>query len=270
MSDVVSFKWVEKISLFGFLGITACAAMNNLLKKRKRLGDGDQEHLCMDRVQKTFLTLGFGVSVTTLATSYFFRTGSAAWLLQCGKWTGFLTVMGTTCTTLLFTRSVPRNETAMKVFAFGTFNFAIGFSLAPLLFLGGPLCAQAAAGTAAIAGSLCLTGVVAPSRKFFFLAAPLSSAVIILGLGSLTASIFPGAVVIRSLSLYGSLVAASLFLLYDTNVMVERARTLKHYDPIDECLTLYLDVAEIFVRLLRVLAESQAAKEKKRRDSRST
>lgn len=263
MSEVVT--WVEKACVFGLLSIGTAGALKSLFERKKRTPEEAAESKVMERVRSVFLTLGFGVSVTSVSAVYFFTNGHAEWLMVSGKWTALLTSLGITTATFLLTQSVPRKEPMMKLFAFGTFNAAIGFSLSPLLYLGGPLLTQAAGYTAAITGSLCYAGVVAPSRKFFFLAAPLASAMSVIALSSLAAAIFPRATLVHGLSLYGGLAAFSLYLLYDTNVMIERARRNKHFDPVDETMTLYLDVADIFVRVVRVLAENKAQKRKKDR-----
>jgi FtsH-binding integral membrane protein len=62
-----------------------------------------------------------------------------------------------------------------------------------------------------------------------------------------------------SISLYGGLVLFSAFLLYDTQRIVRKAETYPLYaerpfDPINASISIYMDVINIFVRLVTILA----------------
>jgi FtsH-binding integral membrane protein len=130
--------------------------------------------------------------------------------------------------------------------------------------------------------------VCAPSQKFFFLGAPLSMGLTSVALASFMSSMIPSAELVRlvepkdsrkvhSFSLYGGLVVFGGYLLLDANTLNTRARNVKevcfiscsHYsqfDPVDECIHLYLDIANLFVRVLEILVDQKREEEKKKRE----
>jgi FtsH-binding integral membrane protein len=57
-----------------------------------------------------------------------------------------------------------------------------------------------------------------------------------------------------SLSIYGGLVLFSMFLLYDTQRIVQRSETAMHFDPVNESISIYLNTLNIFMRFAMILA----------------
>lgn len=51
-----------------------------------------------------------------------------------------------------------------------------------------------------------------------------------------------------SISIYGGLVLFSMFLLYDTQKIVHKAETQVSFDPVNESVSIYLDILNIFMR----------------------
>lgn len=224
------------------------------------------EVIAQQRVKNTFLALGLGIGVTAFTTRLFYFSGGAEWLLSSGRWTGLLVTIASTTATLVWTKSVPSSEPLKKLAAFTSFNASIGFAMSPIMFLGGPIVSKAALYTAGLAGSLSFIGVCAPSQKFFFLGAPLSMGLTSVALASFMSSMIPGAELVHSFSLYGGLVVFGGYLLLDANTLNTRARNVKEFDPVDECIHLYLDIANLFVRVLEVLVDQKREEEKKKRE----
>ena len=57
-----------------------------------------------------------------------------------------------------------------------------------------------------------------------------------------------------SITLYGGLVLFSMFLLYDTQKIVKHAETHMHFDPVNESISIYLDILNIFMRMAMILS----------------
>lgn len=81
--------------------------------------------------------------------------------------------------TSMVVHMTPPDNTVAKYGALMLFNTAIGLTLSPLVVLGGPLLARAAAMTAGIVGSLAVVAANSPSDKFLWMAGPLA-----MGLGA--------------------------------------------------------------------------------------
>jgi FtsH-binding integral membrane protein len=66
-----------------------------------------------------------------------------------------------------------------------------------------------------------------------------------------------------SMSLYGGLVLFSLYLLYDTQNVIKKAETMEEFDPILESLNIYMDIINIFIRIVTILSLDEEQKEEK-------
>ncbi|XP_042874619.1 growth hormone-inducible transmembrane protein-like [Penaeus japonicus] len=140
----------------------------------------------------------------------------------------------------------------------------LGLAIAPIGALGGALAIRAAWYTAGIVGGLSTVAVCAPSDKFLNWAGPLGiglGGVFVASLGS--AFLPPTSALglsLYSISLYGGLLLFSAFLLYDTQKVIRKAEThpnmwgVMPYDPINMSHHIVLDVVNIFVRMVQILA----------------
>lgn len=57
--------------------------------------------------------------------------------------------------------------------------------------------------------------------------------------------------------LYGGLALFGAYVLYDTNVLMNRARNSPAFDPINESFSIYLDAINIFVRLVLIMSQGK-------------
>lgn len=66
------------------------------------------------------------------------------------------------------------------------------------------------------------------------------------------------------MSLYGGLVIFSIYLMVDTQRLMDEAENQSdaQYDAINSSMSIYLDMVNIFIRVVRVLAENQKNDEK--------
>jgi len=154
-------------------------------------------------------------------------------------------------------------------------GFLQGCSIGPLIdyafYIDSSLIVTAALLTANIFLCLSLTALYIPRRSTFTFAALLSSGVSFLCLMSLVSLFFPS-VWMFSLQLWLGLVIFSGYILFDTQVMIERAEKTGATAGdayVDDALKLFTNLIAIFVRILIILIQqSQKGKEEDRRRRR--
>lgn len=86
--------------------------------------------------------------------------------------------------------------------------------------------------------------------------------VLAIGLGGLLGvsilSMFnPMSPALYNIWLYGGLGLFSLFVLYDTQMILERAKTQREFDPITNSIGIYLDAINIFVRFAMIFGNAK-------------
>lgn len=177
---------------------------------------------------------------------------------------GILLTIGAMIGTSILAQSIPYKEGfGAKQLAWALHCGVVGAVIAPLCILGGPLMMRAAVYTAGIAGGLSAIAYCAPNDKFLNIGGPLA-----IGLGFVFAAsmgsmfLAPTTALgssLYSISLYGGLLLFSAFLLYDTQRIIRKAEThspysMQRYDPVNASISIYMDVINIFVRLVTILA----------------
>lgn len=182
---------------------------------------------------------------------------------------GFLTMLtGMACLFAFAFQDEIANPMRAKALLMG-FAFSKGLSIGPLVdlvFDVNPEILFAALGsTALIFASFSLAVLYSPQRQTFYAAGLLSSCMSMLFWLSML-NMFFRTEALFSVELYLGLISFSLFVIYDTQVMIAKAEAgsklvLKH------SLDLYIDVIALFVRIVMVLLRKEKAKkrEKERR-----
>ena len=132
------------------------------------------------------------------------------------------------------------------------FNCAIASNLCIFGMFGGPLIAQAALATGCVVGGLSLIALNAKPGSMEKFGAPLG-----IGLGIVVAAglgyvLFPISL-LHSISLYGGLAVFSGLTLTNTQKLIQNAEDSHEYDPINESLGIYLDIVNIFIRMVQIL-----------------
>jgi len=115
--------------------------------------------------------------------------------------------------------------------------------------------------TFGVVGSLSYVGATAKNDKYLYMGGPLL-AVTVVALSSLAPLALPlgmrGLAVSEAISLYGGLAVFGGCVLYDTQKILHNARMAETgvitRDPIRESIGLELDVFNIFIRLVQILA----------------
>lgn len=151
-----------------------------------------------------------------------------------------------------------------------SFGFFQGMSISPLLDMAvridPALIVTAFLGTVVVFACFAAAAVVAKRRSYLYLGGMLGSAVMLMMVLSL-ANLFFRSTSIYLLQLYGGLVVFSGYVVFDTQMILEKAER-GNYDVIGHAAMLFIDFVAIFVRLLIILMKnknSRSSDEKSRR-----
>lgn len=134
----------------------------------------------------------------------------------------------------------------------------ISTSLVPLVHMYSmPILFDAMLATGVTMGSLGAVAWFAPSQQFLNMGGPLA-----LGLGamlgiSLLSMLNPLSPALYNMWLYGGLALFSAFVLYDTQMILARAKTEPNFDPINNSIHVYLDAINIFIRFAMIFGNAK-------------
>ncbi|ESK84094.1 bax inhibitor family protein [Moniliophthora roreri MCA 2997] len=237
----------------------AVVVMEGLLNRETRdgLSPGEQSLL-----HDTFKYTGGGLVLTALAARSMFKSGVAFRIMAANPWLvlgvslvgGIGTMMGTFYT--------PPEKTFQKHLFWLGFNAFQAATLSPLFFFSPAILSRAALYTVGIVGSLSYVGATAKNDTFLYMGGPLLAGVTVVALSSLAPMVLPvgmrGLAVMEAISLYGGLAVFGGFVLYDTQKILHHARLAEQgsmkRDPMNEAIGLELDMINIFIRLVQILA----------------
>lgn len=147
---------------------------------------------------------------------------------------------------------------ALKNAMFGAWVGLMSLGLVPMIHMYSmPILFDAMIATGITVGSLGLVAYNAPSQQFLNMAGVLS-----IGLGgmlgvSIMSMLNPLSPALYNIWLYGGLGLFSLFVLYDTQLILERAKTQPVFDPISNSIHIYMDALNIFIRFAMIFGNSK-------------
>lgn len=219
-----------------------------------------------DRIQSTYAHLGGGIVISGAAAYASLQNPTLMRFLSQGS---LMFAVGTfaalVASSMLLHRIPYEPGFGPKQLAWVGHCSLLGVILAPLSMFGGPAILRAATYTAGIVGGLSAIAVCAPSERFLVSAGPLS-----IGLGLVVASSLGSMFLpptsrfglgLYGLSLYGGLIVFSGLLLYDTQRTIKNAEhhptySMAPYDPINHSVSIYMDILNIFIRMLQIMGGS--------------
>ncbi|BBN09766.1 Bax inhibitor 1 [Marchantia polymorpha subsp. ruderalis] len=185
---------------------------------------------------------------------------------------GFLTSMAFIgC--VMWLMSVPSYEEGKRWKILMGASFLEGLSIGPLidlcnnLFPDSGLVLTAFLGTIAIFASFSGAALFAKRREYLFLGGILSSAVSAMLTLRFCSYFFGGASAMFNLELYGGLLVFVGYVLFDTQLIIERADKGDD-DYIQHTLDLFMDFVSIFVRILVILTKNAGEKSRKEESRR--
>lgn len=216
------------------------------------------------RVQATYAYFAGSILITAASS---FAVFNSPRLLHMVTRSGWMSMIGTFAVMIgsgVLTQSIPYSSgIGPKQLAWAAHCAIMGAIVAPICFLGGPIIARAAWYTAGVVGGLSTVAACAPSDKFLYMGGPLAIGLGVVFASSLANMWFPTSTALGaglySVSLYGGLILFSGFLLYDTQRIVKYAQgypayAARPYDPVNACLSIYMDALNIFIRIASILA----------------
>ncbi|XP_003706375.2 growth hormone-inducible transmembrane protein [Megachile rotundata] len=226
-----------------------------------------------DRIRSTYMYVGGSILCTAGAAALCLRSPAAMNMMMRQGWMSFLLTLAAMWGTGILVQSIPYKEGfGAKQMAWILHTGTIGAILAPLYLLGGPLVLRAAWYTAGVVGGLSAVAVCAPSEKFLNMGGPLAIGLGVVFASSVGSMFLPPTTALGSglysVSLYGGLLLFSMFLLYDTQRIIKRAETHpvygapRPYDPVNNAMSVYMDVLNIFVRILTIVSGGGSRKQK--------
>ncbi|TKR92296.1 hypothetical protein L596_006978 [Steinernema carpocapsae] len=223
-----------------------------------------------DRLKSTYaylcgsvlMTGGFGYMASRSPT--LLRLASSGGLMACLGWTAAMIGVGVAC------RSISYDNTAAKHLAWAAHCAVLGACFSSLALVGGPVLLRAAWYTAGITAGLSTTAACAPSDKFLYMGGALSMCFGLIFAACMGSFFLPpnsmAAAGAASFIMYGGLILFGGFLLYDTQKVVKKAEMHSNYqyaydgsvvqrswDPINAQMSIFMDMMNIFIRLVWIL-----------------
>eukprot|EP00741_Cyanophora_paradoxa_P009507 tig00001497_g9207.t1 len=175
---------------------------------------------------------------------------------------------------LAFTPYMPGNvqQQQKRTLALMVMAFFHGSNLGPLilmsLYVDPMIIVTALIATTAI--FVCFSGaaIYAKRREYLYLGGVLSSALMVMCITSLL-NMFFRIRIIYEMELYAGLLIFCGYILFDSQLIIEKAFAGNH-DEVSQALELFLDLVQIFVRILIILLKNKEKErqEKNQRDSR--
>jgi len=181
---------------------------------------------------------------------------------------GLLTVLGSLglLIALMVTPDNGKNSGLRMGYLFG-FSFFAGMGMGPLLetviAINPSIIVTALMGTVVIFGSFSLSAIFAERGRWLYLGGTLMTLLSSLLLLSL-ANVFFGSYMIFQIHLYLGLLLMCGFVLYDTQLIIEKRRH-GNKDFVTHALDLFIDFIGIFKRLLIILSQKEQQQQKRNR-----
>ncbi|KIM88934.1 hypothetical protein PILCRDRAFT_813932 [Piloderma croceum F 1598] len=253
------------------LGITAATVAGTIFvaeaflnrETRDGLTESEQSYL-----HDSFKYTGGGLLLTALAARSLFKSGVAFRIMSANPWAVLgISLVGSIGSMMGVMYTSPENTVQKHAFWLA-FNACQAATLSPLFFFSPAILSRAALYTCGVVGSLSYIGATAKNDTYLYLGGPLLAGVTVVALSSLAPMALPlgvrGLAIAESLSLYGGLAVFGGFVLYDTQKILHHARMAEQglvaRDPMREAIGLELDMLNIFIRLVQILAMQQSRK----------
>ncbi|KAI0066394.1 hypothetical protein BV25DRAFT_1970940 [Artomyces pyxidatus] len=224
---------------------------------RDSLSPAEQSYL-----HDSFKYTGGGLVLTALAARSMFKAGLPFRIMSANPWLVLGVSLVGSIGSMMGVFYTPPEKTIQKHAFWLAFNACQAATLSPLFFLNPAILSRAALYTCGIVGSLSYIGATATNDKYLFMGGPLLAGVTVVALSSLAPMALPlgmrGLAVAESISLYGGLAVFGGFVLFDTQKILQHARLAERgamaRDPMREAIGLELDMINIFIRIVQILA----------------
>lgn len=218
-----------------------------------------QQHL-----QRVYATLTCALAVCTFGVY-----ANVAW--HVGGLFTMLAGVGCLATLVLVGESSYQAVSLKRYGLLAGFAFCQGTLIGPLvnmaLSINSGLIFTALLGTTVVFGCFSLSALLTRRRTYLFLGGWLSSAVLVLFAMRMSSWIFGFKLMQMQLELYFGLIVFSLYVLFDTQIIVEKA-SAGDFDHIKHAVDLFIDFIAVFVRVLVILMNNSQKREEKKEKKR--
>ncbi|KIJ21973.1 hypothetical protein PAXINDRAFT_95427 [Paxillus involutus ATCC 200175] len=246
-------------------GITAAAVAGTVILAEGLLNRDTRDSLTpaeQSYLHDSFKYTGGGLLLTALGARSMFRSGVAFRIMAANPWLVLGVSLVGSIGSMMGVYYTPPEKTVQKHLFWLGFNACQAATLSPLFFFSPAILSRAALYTCGVVGSLSYVGATAKNDKYLYMGGPLLAGVTVVALSSLAPMALPlgmrGLAVAESISLYGGLAVFGGFVLYDTQKILQHARLAEMgvipRDPMKEAIALELDMINIFIRLVQILA----------------
>ena len=243
------------VGLFATAGLTYMMYKGHALQSQMLKNPAMQRHLFHPEVQNRLRTTMAYFGGACAGTGLFMHVLKNSTLANMNP---FL-YLGLSIAMLIGVHSVDYHKNwALKNAMFGGWVGLMSLGLVPLIHMYSmPILFDALIATGITVGSLGLVAYNAPSQQFLNMYGPLS-----IGCGamlgvSIMSMLNPMSAALYNIWLYGGLGLFSLFVLYDTQMILERAKTQPVFDPISNSIHVYMDAINIFIRFAMIFGNSK-------------
>jgi len=257
-APLMSSQWMTRAAV----GVGAAAGVVGVCTMTEATADkaAQWQPYVQQRISSTYGYFAGGLGVTAVSAYALYTSGALHRIMYQHPIAFSIGGLVVTIGAMMATRSIDYHENKMaKLAAMGFFNAAIGATLAPVGFIGGPIVMRAAFYTAAVVGTLSLAAMAARSDQFLSLGMPLCmglGVIMISSIGRLfmPAHWFVATTVMDNIVLYGGTIVFSGFVLYDTQKIVQLAKFQRDFDPVNASMHIYLDTINIFRLMLTFMS----------------
>jgi len=215
-----------------------------------------------DYLHSAFKYTGGGLVLTALAARTMFRSGVTYRIMAANPWVVLGVSLVGSIGSMAGVYFTPPEKSFQKHAFWLAFNAFQAATLSPLFFYSPAILSRAALYTVGVVGSLSYVGATAKSDTYLWMGGPLLAGVSVVALSSFAPMILPmglrSLAIAEAISLYGGLAVFSGFVLFDTQKILAHARLVEQGrmkpDPLNESVSLQLDMINIFIRLVQILA----------------
>ncbi|EFO20623.1 growth hormone inducible transmembrane protein [Loa loa] len=246
-----------------------------------------------DRIKATYGYLFASLGITAASAVMTSRSFHISRLIMGSPFISMAAVMASGIAVSL----IDYDNTLLKHAAWILHAGMMGTFIGPVCLMGGPLAMRAAWYTAAIVAGLSTVAFTAPSEKFLMMGGALAMGLGVVFASSIGTFFLPPTSALgaslMSISIYGGLILFSLFLLFDTQLVIKRAQMypisntseeqiyktgyygsiasgyydittpkMRRFDPINAQLSIYSDVLNIFIRLATIMMGMQSSRKR--------
>lgn len=204
--------------------------------------------IVQSRLSKTFGWFGYGL-LSTAGSVYAFRN-SMIWA-AVPWWAFMIGSLGLMygAHALDYERALP-----LKAAAFTGFTWMMGLSILPLVqAFGVATAADAALATGLSMSSLAGLAYYAPSEQFLNWGGALSMGCMGMLFVSIAGAFNPHSRALYNIWLWGGLALTGGLTLFRTQAIIYQAKNHEKYDPLGNCIGIYLDAVNFFIRFMMIM-----------------